>query len=77
MLISRASNSWGRVRVYGEMVNVLWQQGKKGEAILLERYWNDLARIYPFALFCAYSKDAFDDDECFAEVCEAHSMVIL
>jgi hypothetical protein len=77
-LISRAHNSWGGVRAFGEMVNLLWQDGKKQEALELEDLWNQLAKIYPFALFCAYSKDAFDDqDECFSYACEAHSMVIL
>ena len=80
MLVSCASNSWGGVRAFGEMVNLLWAEGKRSEALELERLWNELAKIYPFALFCAYSKDAFDsdgDEECFSQVCEAHSMVIL
>jgi len=77
-LVSRAHNSWGGVRAFGEMVNLLWLEGKKEEAIELEELWNELARIYPFALFCAYSKAAFEDEgESFSHVCEAHSMVIL
>ena len=79
-LISRASNSWGEVRAFGEMVNLLWLEGKRTEALELEGLWNQLGKIYPFALFCAYSKGAFDcgeDEECFSHVCEAHSMVIL
>jgi hypothetical protein len=77
-LVSRASNSWGGVRAFGEMVNLLWLEGKQTEALELERLWNELGKIYPFALFCAYSKNAFDDEgECFSHVCEAHSMVIL
>ena len=79
-LISQASNSWGEVRAFGEMVNLLWMEGKRTEALELEELWNGLAKIYPFALFCAYSKAAFDcdeDQETFSRVCEAHSMVIL
>ena len=79
-LISRASNSWGEVRAFGEMVNLLWLEGKRTEALELEGLWNQLGKIYPFALFCAYSKGAFEceeDRECFSHVCEAHSMVIL
>ena len=79
-LISQASNSWGEVRAFGEMVNLLWMEGKRAEALELEDLWNGLGKIYPFALFCAYSKDAFDcgdDQESFSRVCEAHSMVIL
>ena len=79
-LISQASNSWGEVRAFGEMVNLLWMEGKRAEALELEELWNGLAKIYPFGLFCAYSKEAFDcgeDHESFSRVCEAHSMVIL
>jgi len=77
-LVSRAHNSWGGIRAFGEMVNLLWLEGKKSEAVELEGLWNQLGKIYPFALFCAYSKDAFEDaDDCFSQVCEAHSMVIL
>jgi hypothetical protein len=38
-------------------VNVLWQEGKQGAAIALEEYWNELARLYPFSLFCSYMLD--------------------
>ena len=44
-------------RAYGEMVNLLWQQGKAEAAIRLEEYWNELARLYPFSLFCSYMLD--------------------
>jgi len=47
----------GTTRAYGEMVDVLWQQGKQGAAIALEEYWNELARLYPFSLFCSYMLD--------------------
>lgn len=78
LLISCASNSWGEVRAFGEMVNLLWLEGKRQEAIELEKLWNELARSYPFTLFCAYSEDAiYDDEESFSKVCEAHSTVIL
>lgn len=77
-LISRAANSWPGVRVFGEMVNLLWLQGKYEEALELERLWNRLAKVYPFALFCAYSREAFGEGgECFSHVCEEHSMVVL
>jgi hypothetical protein len=77
LLISSASNSWGSVRVFGEMVNLLWKDAKRAEALALENLWNELKKTYPFALFCAYSKDgSLEDDACFAHICEAHSMVI-
>ena len=51
----------GTTRAYGEMVNVLWQEGKPEAAIQLEEYWNDLARLYPFSLFCSYMLDLHQD----------------
>jgi hypothetical protein len=47
----------GTTRAYGEMVNLLWQDGKQDAAIRLEEYWNELARLYPFSLFCSYMLD--------------------
>jgi hypothetical protein len=51
----------GTTRTYGEMVNVLWQEGKQEAAIRLEEYWNELARLYPFSLFCSYMLDVHHD----------------
>jgi len=51
----------GTTRAYGEMVNVLWQEGKQQAAIRLEEYWNELARLYPFSLFCSYMLDVHHD----------------
>ena len=51
----------GTTRAYGEMVNVLWQEGKQEAAIRLEEYWNELARLYPFSLFCSYLLDVHHD----------------
>jgi len=51
----------GTTRAYGEMVNLLWQEGKQDAAIRLEDYWNELARLYPFALFCSYMLDVHHD----------------
>jgi hypothetical protein len=51
----------GTTRAYGEMVNVLWQEGKQEAAIRVEEYWNELARLYPFSLFCSYMLDVHHD----------------
>ena len=47
----------GTTRAYDEMVNLLWHEGKEEAAIRLEEYWNELARLYPFSLFCSYMLD--------------------
>ena len=43
-----------RVRAFGEMVALLWQDGNSEGAIALEKLWNDLGKIRKFSLLCAY-----------------------
>lgn len=67
------------VRAYGEMVDMLWQEGRRRAALQLEEYWNELARPRPFALFCAYRIDPLDGaaySAGFEHVCRAHSHLI-
>jgi hypothetical protein len=48
------------VRAFGEMVDVLWQDGRERAAIELEELWNELAAERRFALLCAYRLDVLD-----------------
>lgn len=43
-----------RLRVYGEMVDLLWRSGRMTAAIRLEALWNRLRETSSFQLFCAY-----------------------
>ena len=67
------------VRVYGELVSMLWRDGKADAAIRLEEFWNELARIYPFSLFCSYMVD-YHAPACYhgplSEIGRTHSDVI-
>src|SRR5271167_2045021 len=68
-----------RVVAFGEMVNLLWAQGKDEAAIQLERLWNDAIKTHSFSLLCAYAITAFDHEEHakpFLDVCKHHSGVI-
>lgn len=68
-----------RVAAFGEMVSLLWAEGKPEAAIQLEKFWNRLAHINGFALRCAYPLKAFDRDEhseSFLKICGEHSGVI-
>jgi len=49
-------------RVYGELVSLLWRSGRAPAAIRLEEYWNEMARLYPFCLFCGYMIDGTDSE---------------
>jgi hypothetical protein len=47
------------VRIYGEMVGVLWQAWRFTAALRLEEYWNELLAREHVSLFCAYPIDVF------------------
>jgi hypothetical protein len=55
----RASRQLSPIRAYGEMVDLLWQEGNTDGAIRLELLWNQLARDYDFALLCGYAVGHF------------------
>jgi KaiC/GvpD/RAD55 family RecA-like ATPase len=58
-----ASRFPGRtIRVFGEMVDILWARGQSQAAIALEQLWNALAERRSFALLCGYHLDIFDID---------------
>jgi PAS domain S-box-containing protein len=69
----------GCVRAFGEMVALLWADGRKQGAIELEELWNDLATSFRFTLYCAYPMSLFasaDEAEKFGHVCTRHTRVI-
>jgi signal transduction histidine kinase len=43
------------VRMYGEMVDLLWRDGNTDGALRLEELWNELATDCEFSLLCAYA----------------------
>ena len=77
-LIDRAAAGGRRVKVYGEMVALLWADGDVRSTIALEDLWNDLAVARSFALLCAYPMQDFDDDAraAFKHICKQHSDVV-
>jgi hypothetical protein len=56
---ARAGGRYPRVRAYGEMVNLLWEQGALPAALQLEALWNELGATRAFSLHCAYAMDNF------------------
>jgi PAS domain S-box-containing protein len=68
-----------RVVAFGEMVALLWAEGKAEAAIQLEKLWNGIAKTYSFSLRCAYPIQGFskqEDARLFQRVCQEHSHVI-
>jgi signal transduction histidine kinase len=78
-LIERAARGQRRVRIFGEMVALLWAEGNREAALRLEALWNDLQKTRPFTLFCAYPMSGFGDEShagTLGHVCTSHSRVI-
>ena len=74
-LVARVSGSGRPIRVYGEMVAVLWAEGNIVAAIAVEELWNDLARLHPLSILCAYPTAGFGRAETagsFRAVCQLH-----
>ncbi len=77
--LRQATGRGRRVRLYGEMVALLWEAGDVPAAIELEGLWNDLLRDVPSTLFCAYpsgSVSARGHRDALREVCRLHTSVL-
>jgi signal transduction histidine kinase/ActR/RegA family two-component response regulator len=78
-IFAQAADGGRRVRIFGEMVAVLWAEGKCDAAIHLEELWNHLQQGHPFSLFCAYPLNGFGGEALakpLSDVCSTHSRVI-
>ena len=67
------------IAVFGELVALLWAEGKPLEAIRVEQLWNDLAKMHSFALLCAYPISGFSNERDivpFLQICGQHSGVV-
>ena len=64
---------------FGEMVALLWAEGRNEAALKLEELWNALSERHVFSLFCAYPMTGFANGvnrRPFLHVCGAHSRVL-
>jgi hypothetical protein len=77
-LIKRARRNNRQVRAFGEMVAILWAQGKVGATVRLEHLWDKFCQAEAFCLFCAYPESGFTQDaaESVTHICGAHSKMI-
>jgi uncharacterized protein YoaH (UPF0181 family) len=78
-LIGGAARVGRNVRVFGEMVALLWGQGNVVGALRLEDLWNRQSERTSFRLFCAYPAQIFGDEDLksLSAVCGRHSHVII
>jgi hypothetical protein len=78
LIVQQMLDGRGRivVRAYGEMVDVLWKQGRTESAIKLEILWNKLALKYRFALLCGYAMGNFyKQAKQLDDICAQHTHV--
>jgi hypothetical protein len=58
----RERSRTGSVRAFGEMVSLLWEEGRPDDAARLEELWNTVLAECECSLFCAYRIDLFNHD---------------
>jgi len=79
-LIARAAQGGRHVRIFGEMVALLWAEGNRAAALKLEELWNHFhQKTAPFALFCAYPMHDFAGEihrTGFIEILQQHARVL-
>jgi signal transduction histidine kinase len=78
-LVAGAIAGGGPVRIFGEMVAILWARGQQEAALRLEELWNGLQAHYRFTLCCGYPVHSFADrgmEASFDRVCDHHSRVL-
>jgi hypothetical protein len=66
-------------RAFGEMVAILWADGRHEAALHLEKLWNHLSARHAFSLLCAYPLHCFSGEgqaRYVLEMCSSHSHVI-
>ena len=77
-LLRQAVKAGRPVRVFGEMVSLLWDAGLVNAAIEVEVMWNELGDQHPFSLLCAYPARPVTCShylDALTEVCRTHTEV--
>ena len=64
------------IRAYGEMVDVLWKDGREAAAIRLETLWNQLGTTHDFELLCGYSMGNFYKGAAIKDIKDQRSHVV-
>lgn len=77
--LTEMTSKYPGVKAYGEMVNILWNEGNIYGTIALEKLWTELMSQKKFSLLCAYSLESMCEDKlgvAFSEVCKCHTHVM-
>ena len=68
-----------RIRVFGELVDLLNARGQLDAAVALEKLWERLAESRSFSLLCGYRIDRFDraaQSDAVPAVCRTHTHLL-
>jgi len=79
-LLHQLRDKFRKIYVYGELVNLLCDQGNHRAALQLEKLWHDLMKRNDFTLLCGYDMNNFREqhlEATFRAVCASHSHVNL
>jgi hypothetical protein len=77
-LVQKLADASVGLRIYGEMVELLAEEGNFHAAQRLEELWNELAVRHSFVLLCGYSSAHFatrETREALIGICSTHSHV--
>lgn len=76
--VRRFREERGPVRVYGEIVTLLWSDGNAVAALQLEKLWNELQKQFSVTVLCAYPLALVaEGSEEFASVSGCHSRTLV
>jgi signal transduction histidine kinase/ActR/RegA family two-component response regulator len=74
--ISYAIAQYGRIRMYGELVDLFAGADDHEAALALEQWWNDQLARYPIELHCGYRLGPFTDSiDSFRKICHEHEVL--
>jgi hypothetical protein len=75
-LVQEAAKAGRQIRIFGEMVSLLWESGQVAAAIDVEALWNEIGARYSFTLLCGYAAQSAagsEHSDAVAQVCAAHT----
>jgi hypothetical protein len=66
------------IRVFGELVALLWGQGNRKATVEMEKLWHKICSSGVVCLFCAYPKTGFrqDSSQSIKDICSFHTHVV-
>jgi len=77
--IARAGAGGRSVRIFDEVVALLWDRADVTSAVTLENLWDELAAAHEFELLCAYPMRVFEDSanaEAFQRIRARHTTAV-